>query len=287
MKITCEIIRDLLPLYAEELASPDSRVLVEEHTAQCPACKRQLDELRTPTPAAPAAPMTTVNRLLRRRTLLWCVLVGCLVAALALGVLGRMTSGQLIYDIDTELLCARDLESGIPYVRVGKTAPLGIDYRTYTVTGQDGAPSVMVIDAYTSPWLQAVARDRRGQAYYAESAEIEIICFRLPSGDLQQLYGPEVTFGMQLLRKLTLNYYFLGALVLSVIFAALWLWLRRLGHGKPVLLCLLACLSYLLAQLLVKGIGGASDFLLQDLTFILLSAASLWCAGYAALTLKN
>ncbi len=38
MKLSCEIIQDLLPLYEEGLCSPASRAAVEEHLRECPAC---------------------------------------------------------------------------------------------------------------------------------------------------------------------------------------------------------------------------------------------------------
>ena len=36
MKLDCEVIRDLLPLYAEHMASPASTALVEEHLQRVP-----------------------------------------------------------------------------------------------------------------------------------------------------------------------------------------------------------------------------------------------------------
>ena len=38
MKISCEIVQDLLPLYEESLCSNESREAVEEHLLQCPHC---------------------------------------------------------------------------------------------------------------------------------------------------------------------------------------------------------------------------------------------------------
>ena len=40
MKITCNIIEDLLPLYVDDMVSEDSRKLVEEHLKECPACRK-------------------------------------------------------------------------------------------------------------------------------------------------------------------------------------------------------------------------------------------------------
>ena len=42
MNITCDIIRDLLPLYAEDMVSEDSRKLVDGHLCQCDPCTKQL-----------------------------------------------------------------------------------------------------------------------------------------------------------------------------------------------------------------------------------------------------
>ena len=46
MKTQCEIIQDLLPLYADEVCSESSRDLVEEHLQECPACRNLLGQLR-------------------------------------------------------------------------------------------------------------------------------------------------------------------------------------------------------------------------------------------------
>ena len=44
MKISCDIIKDLLPLYHDKVCSNDSKTMVEEHLAYCDGCK---DELQT------------------------------------------------------------------------------------------------------------------------------------------------------------------------------------------------------------------------------------------------
>ena len=37
--MSCDVIRDLLPLYTDQAASADTVALVEEHLASCPACQ--------------------------------------------------------------------------------------------------------------------------------------------------------------------------------------------------------------------------------------------------------
>ena len=46
MNISCDVIRDLLPLYAEDMVSRDSARLVEEHLKSCPSCAKELEALR-------------------------------------------------------------------------------------------------------------------------------------------------------------------------------------------------------------------------------------------------
>lgn len=46
MDISCDIIRDLLPLYAEDMVSNDSRGLVEAHLEGCDPCKKELELLK-------------------------------------------------------------------------------------------------------------------------------------------------------------------------------------------------------------------------------------------------
>ena len=53
MKLSCDVIRDLLPLYADRAASADTAALVEEHLASCPACREELGRLGAALPAEP------------------------------------------------------------------------------------------------------------------------------------------------------------------------------------------------------------------------------------------
>lgn len=48
MEISCNVIRDLLPLYAEDMVSEDSKVIVEAHLCDCRSCRDSLTAMRTP-----------------------------------------------------------------------------------------------------------------------------------------------------------------------------------------------------------------------------------------------
>lgn len=46
MEISCNIIKDLLPLYAEDMVSDDSKKMVDEHLCTCDPCTKQLAILK-------------------------------------------------------------------------------------------------------------------------------------------------------------------------------------------------------------------------------------------------
>ena len=45
MKISCEVVKDLLPLYKDGVCSEESKVLVEEHLSKCEECRKLLDNM--------------------------------------------------------------------------------------------------------------------------------------------------------------------------------------------------------------------------------------------------
>lgn len=46
MKYDCDVIRDLLPLYADDVCSPRSRGMVEEHLQECASCRDLLTKMK-------------------------------------------------------------------------------------------------------------------------------------------------------------------------------------------------------------------------------------------------
>ena len=47
MNQECAVIRDLLPLYADDVCSDASRDLIEKHLPECPECTAELEKLRS------------------------------------------------------------------------------------------------------------------------------------------------------------------------------------------------------------------------------------------------
>lgn len=70
MKISCEVIKDLLPLYHDGVCSKESSQLVEEHLTECDDCKAELksmgDRLTVPDTKQNMAEAEAVKKLSKR-----------------------------------------------------------------------------------------------------------------------------------------------------------------------------------------------------------------------------
>ena len=72
MRVTCDVIRDVLPLYLEDMASEGSYAMIEEHLAQCEACKNYLDEMKafiTPPVDIDISPLLKIKSTMRKKKL--------------------------------------------------------------------------------------------------------------------------------------------------------------------------------------------------------------------------
>ncbi|MGY3778814.1 zf-HC2 domain-containing protein [Isobaculum melis] len=50
MKVSCEVIKDLLPLYIDDICSEESRQLIVEHLQTCETCKAELAAMKDDLP---------------------------------------------------------------------------------------------------------------------------------------------------------------------------------------------------------------------------------------------
>ena len=63
----CEIIRDLLPVYIDGLASEETAKLVEDHLAQCEQCRTILAQMRAPVPVYDPVKASEFQKVLKKQ----------------------------------------------------------------------------------------------------------------------------------------------------------------------------------------------------------------------------
>lgn len=112
----CEIIRDLLPLYADGLVSDASATAIEEHLAQCPHCRRVYEAMKTEVALGKAPsmkdraelqPLKKLNRKVKR-----CIAV--VIAAAAFCCVGLFVGYQYFFRIGWDIAAA-DTKISIVY----------------------------------------------------------------------------------------------------------------------------------------------------------------------------
>lgn len=86
----CEMVKDLLPLVAENMASEESTAFVKKHLETCESCRAAFDAMKAPVETDPAAPLKTVRKSVKKRGLLIAGFIACLVAATLVAVNARL-----------------------------------------------------------------------------------------------------------------------------------------------------------------------------------------------------
>lgn len=104
MKISCEIIKDLLPLYHDDVCSKESRNLVEEHLSECAICQEELIKINKEYTSTHT--YTDETKLIQRIANVWKkdkmrafikgVVMMFLICALLVGVFAGLTQWKVI-----------------------------------------------------------------------------------------------------------------------------------------------------------------------------------------------
>ena len=120
MNITCNIIKDLLPLYAEDMVSQDTKALVDDHLCGCDKCTKELEALKQ-APKVPVEVETTslkrVEDTIRKRKML--------TAATAVLTLAAVLVTGFIFLLTPVYLTAQQAIEG---VELREDGALAIDY---------------------------------------------------------------------------------------------------------------------------------------------------------------
>ena len=152
MRNECSIVRDLLPLYIEDMVSDDTDLFVAEHLESCPECQKELAKQKAATEIEivsketvltqqeEAAPLRTLKRKLRRKQIVSMVL-SFIVAAVFIG------SGAFI-------LFSRGVPAGSENFKVeteiqySETGYLNQEFALHITQMHDEPLSVSVKDVY-------------------------------------------------------------------------------------------------------------------------------------------
>lgn len=270
-EISCGVIGDLLPLYAENLTSPESTALVEAHLPDCPKCTRQLERLRQPV-KIPAD--TADSNLVRMKYYLWkrTVAICMLLLSIALFAVG-FAGIWLLRPLPVQ---AEELDFAFERLQNGQlTATITGEAVDCTVwwdgEAEEGENVVAVIQAHTSRFNRYFGGKRVWTKNLGDADKITAVCYIPPDVeiDTSNYYnGGTILYGGTLsvrsaswiaLPRLSPAFYILCACGAFLVGGLLWLIFRKKEHLALVfqILTLLGG-AYILAHLCVLGASTAS-----------------------------
>ena len=274
MKLSCEIVQDLLPLVVEGLSSEQTQAAVIEHAAVCSECRRvklQLEQDVVPK-IAPEVPLREVKNAItakRRRTV--GIAVG-LVLAVVLCIFARLTEPVWL-PYSNDLLTVETLEVGDLVVTVSQS------HSGITVDSAGGETTLSVWKNAISPQNDretvVIPREQLGSAlYYADFA-----------GEDTLIWGSTSADGRQTLPRLVMGYYLVIAAGSVVILGILAVVVRKKKLGKPLFYLWLAPVCYLIAHLGVMGLNTITADAVRSLGWILAAAICLYLAAVSFIRL--
>lgn len=164
MKLSCDIVRDLLPTYVDGLAGEETAAAVEAHIATCPDCAQALDTMRAPE-RRQRPEQKEVDYLKKQRRKRWLYALLCVIVVLGVLVALAAAKDYKVYRLGTAmeetgyittisagdqittpaLVCAVTEEDGL---WLNGSIQTGEAYARMTADVKDG---VMDISVYTAP----------------------------------------------------------------------------------------------------------------------------------------
>lgn len=293
MKNECSIIRDLLPLYAENMVSDHTAAFVEEHLKGCESCRKEYERTKEPQKAQErfdAAPLLKLSRKMKVKKVQTIALTAVFVMALLVSAFAVLDA-PIYFPYSEELVTIEQFgDQGMLL-----TFDEEVTDFDYTLYGDpDGGDFYCCeIQAWTSLWDKWFSQGK-GRLLAAVTAENNkpIIAVYVPNDGSENVcivkFNPNAENRMEenvayestvVLPRLSLGYYLILAVAALLILAAVWLLTRKKGEmGVWIQRIGLYPVAYIISHCVVSGIHWTSYSLPRDFFLIIFISILLYSA---------
>lgn len=293
MKQECSIVRDLLPLYVENMVSPETAEFVRGHLAACETCQAEVQRLRQPpdvTPPTqeerPEAPLRLLQRKLLLKRIQTALLAGAFVLVILLSAFAILSAPRY-FPYTAQLLEVTQQADGSLTITFDQ-AVTQCQVESLGTQEPDNQSESYSIQAWTSPWDQWFSRsgsrtltitpqtDRMVRVYYAQNNGQEDVL----------VYGEHPDGGMETLPRLVLGYYLFLAAGVFVVLLVVWLTAKKKPKVRTwVGRALLLPPAYGVGHLIVLGVTTVSYCATRDFILIVAIGALVYCLVLLAVRL--
>lgn len=291
MRNECNIIRDLLPLYAENMVNSCTADFIEDHFKGCEACQKEYEHIKEPQPPqeiSDTAPLLKLSRKMKFKRIQTIALTVVFVTSL-------FVSAFAVLDAPIYLPYSEGLVT--PEQQGDKGMLLTFDEEVtdfdYTVYGDPEGGDFYYCDitAWTSLWdqwfskakgkLSATVTTRHTKsiiAVYVPNDGSENVCIAKYDPNAENRIEKDVNYeSVIVLPRLSLGYYLILATAALIVSVIVWLLTRK----KPELRIWverisLYPVSYIISHCIISGIGTTSYSLQRDFFLIIFISLLLY-----------
>lgn len=289
MKVTCNIIKDILPLYIENMLSDDSYTMVEKHIAQCQECKLYLDDMKTfdKIPLyTNVSPLKKIKSTLRKKKIMTIILSMMVSIILFVITIAFLTAPEYI-PYSERSVTIHEIGNGAVLAKFKDTVH-GYDINMYPT--DDNSGYVYHITTWDSIWNRNIKKSNVNNTVLNPNGEnvVSVYYYQTDGSEDILMYGNDINpdGGVITLPRLFLSYYSLIAIVFAITCGLIMLIFR---HNKKVFNIAMKLfflpVSYLFGHLVIKGFTTSSYTAIRDVYAILLVMIPLYIALLTAVNL--
>lgn len=263
----CNIIKDLLPLYEENLLSDESKIFVREHLKICPECENLLkDQIQIENKKS--KPLNFVEKRIKKESRYFTLAILTLIGSILIFIVSYLNTPRH-FEYDKDLY--KVYKSNDIYTVEFSDKVSGIDY-----TDTDDA---IYLDAYTTKYDEFFNKERPKKSLTFHKDEKKTVLYQnhesmpkmvIGSGEVRQTLLPRLIYGFY--AKLSI----IGFVFLSLLIALIEKFKKK-SISLPIKTIFLGFpLALFLGILAVKGINTASFYPTSDFKYILLLSLGIY-----------
>ena len=293
MSDKCNLIKDILPLYVEDMVSADTREFVSEHLENCAECRAEFKRMRKAAKFIPDAnlntdivPLKRVKRDLyvkRLQTICFTVILACAIVTIIFGIL----TSPKFFPFSDNLFKVIDGSDGSVIITFDSKVT---GYSCNEVFDDEAETEIYRINAWTTTWdLYSSNRGKQNMVIpFDQENKIQIFYVQNDGSEDVQIYGSNENTeenGVTLPRLILMPYFLLAFLALVILAI-----LRVLLRNKRAIIVWIDRaipfpISYMSAQLCTKGFRFTTYSSQRDFCIIILVAMLLYFAMLAGKSL--
>ena len=281
-KINCTVIKDILPLYADDIVSEDTKKLVEEHLLSCNDCKKELSllksDLETPkviiTEKDDIAFLKKLSLDIKKKRVFTAMLAATISAIVVILSFAYLTAPEYIpYTQSPEIITANEKNGSVTLSFIGE----------YELTQREqGSYDISI---YNTVWNEIIGITKSQTITVNPNNEkVNTIYYVSNAGqDDKVIYGrnPISNGGVMTLPRLFLNYYFTLDLLITFVLVGFYLIFRKKEKIKDIIVKILFVpISYIFSHVMITGLNATSLFATRDFYLILLLVMPIYSLFY-------